>query len=125
MRAALPTEQHVASPRRVIVKAPGPRGRDGVVETRAGNLDQPDETLTFDHGRVDWVVLGDQTVGRTIQSRVALVHAHPPARGWRWCQTRHLGVIVSGTMHIATDGGEEFELGPNNVIDVAPAMTRG
>jgi hypothetical protein len=28
-------------------------------------------------------------------------------------------VIVSGTMHIATDGGEEFELGPNRVIDVA------
>jgi class 3 adenylate cyclase len=92
-----------------------------VVETRAGNLDQPDETLTFDHGRVDWVVLGDQTVGRTIAEPGWRWSTHiRPLVGGEWCQTRHLGVIVSGTMHIATDGGEEFELGPNSVIDVAP-----
>jgi class 3 adenylate cyclase len=91
------------------------------VETRAGNLDKPDETLTFDHGRVDWVVLGDQTVGRTIAEPGWRWSTHiRPLVGGEWCQTRHLGVIVSGTMHIATDGGEEFELGPNSVIDVAP-----
>jgi class 3 adenylate cyclase len=93
----------------------------GVVETRAGNLDRPDETLTFDHGRVDWVVLGDQTVGRTIADPGWRWSTHiRPLVGGEWCQTRHLGVIVSGTMHIVTDGGEEFELGPNSVIDVAP-----
>jgi class 3 adenylate cyclase len=89
--------------------------------TRSGNLDEPDETLTFDHGRVDWVVLGDQTVGRTIAEPGWRWSTHiRPLVGGEWCQTRHLGVIVSGTMHIVTDGGEEFELGPNSVIDVAP-----
>jgi class 3 adenylate cyclase len=89
--------------------------------TRSGNLDEPDETLTFDHGRVDWVVLGDQTVGRTIAEPGWRWSTHiRPLVGGEWCQTRHLGVIVSGTMHIVTDGWEEFELGPNSVIDVAP-----
>jgi hypothetical protein len=40
--------------------------------TRSRSLDQPDEGLAFDHGRIDWVVIADQTVGRTI---------HEP--GWR------------------------------------------
>jgi class 3 adenylate cyclase len=89
--------------------------------TRRGNLDEPDETLTFDHGRVDWVVLGDQTVGRTTAEPGWRWSTHiRPLVGGEWCQTRHLGVVVSGTMHIATDGGEEFELGRNSVIDVAP-----
>jgi class 3 adenylate cyclase len=77
--------------------------------------------LTFDHGRVDWVVLGDQTVGRTIAEPGWRWSTHiQPLVGGEWCQTRHLGVIVSGTMHIVTDAGGELELGPNSVIDVAP-----
>ena len=33
------------------------------------NFDEPDESLVFDHGWVDWVVIADQTIGRTIQGR--------------------------------------------------------
>jgi hypothetical protein len=41
--------------------------------TRSRKPDEPDESFAFDHGKVDWVVIADQTVGRTI---------HEP--GWRW-----------------------------------------
>jgi hypothetical protein len=37
--------------------------------TRSRNLDEPDELLAFDHGKVDWVVIADQAVGRTISLR--------------------------------------------------------
>jgi hypothetical protein len=30
--------------------------------TRSRSLDQPDESLAFDHGGVDWVVIADQTI---------------------------------------------------------------
>ncbi|MGH3413847.1 MAG: nuclear transport factor 2 family protein [Marmoricola sp.] len=52
--------------------------------------------------------------------------------GWRWsvdvapivgtssCPTRHLGVVVSGRMHVVTDGGAETEVGPGDVFDLAP-----
>lgn len=89
--------------------------------TRYRNLDDPDEALAFDHGRVDWVVIADQTIGRSIQEP-----------GWKWsthirpivggdrCQSRHVGMVVSGRMHIVTDDGDEFDLGPYDVIDIAP-----
>jgi hypothetical protein len=35
--------------------------------TRCRSLDDPDESLAFDHGQVDWVGIADQTIGRTIQ----------------------------------------------------------
>ena len=36
-------------------------------QTISRNFDEPDESLAFDHGRIDWVVIGVQTIGRTIQ----------------------------------------------------------
>lgn len=50
--------------------------------------------------------------------------------GWRWsddvapvagtssCQVRHLGYVLSGTMHIRMDDGSESDLGPGDVVDI-------
>lgn len=50
--------------------------------------------------------------------------------GWRWstdvapiagtksCQTRHLGYVISGAMHIENDDGTEFDLGPGDIFDL-------
>jgi hypothetical protein len=35
--------------------------------TRSRSLDEPDESMAFDYGRIDWVVIAEQTIGRTIQ----------------------------------------------------------
>lgn len=51
--------------------------------TRCRSLNEPDESMTFDHGRIDWVVIGDQTIGRSIQEP-----------GWRW--STHIRPIVGG-----------------------------
>jgi class 3 adenylate cyclase len=89
--------------------------------TRARSLNEPDESVTFDHGRIDWVVLGDQTIGRSIQEPGWRWSTHiRPIVGGEWCQSRHAGVIVSGRMHMVMDDGDEFDFGPHDVIDVAP-----
>jgi hypothetical protein len=51
--------------------------------TRSRSLDDPDESLAVDHGKVDWVVIADQTVGRMIDEP-----------GWRW--STHIRPIVGG-----------------------------
>ena len=50
--------------------------------------------------------------------------------GWRWsedvkpiagtdsCQTRHLGFVISGRMHITCDDGTEIEIGPGDAFDL-------
>ena len=89
--------------------------------TRYRSLDDPDESLAFDLGRVDWVVIADQTIGRTIQEPGWRWSTHiRPIVGGGWCQSRHVGMVVSGRMHIVTDDRDEFDLGPYDVIDVAP-----
>jgi hypothetical protein len=76
--------------------------------------------MAFDHGQVDWVVIADQTIAGRSRSRAGMVDAHPTDRREDWCQSRHVGMVVPGRMHIVMDDGDEFDLGPYDVIDVAP-----
>lgn len=81
----------------------------------------PDDTRTFNHGRIDIVSIGGTQVG--------LARFEP---GWKWsadvkpiagtssCQTPHLGYVVSGRMHIVSDDGTEVEYGPGDAMWVPP-----
>ena len=87
----------------------------------ARNFDSPDETRTPDKTKVEVVDLGGPKVAR--------LTAQP---GWRWsecikpvvggdsCQTPHLGVVVSGRIHIAHDDGTEAEVGPGEAYTIEP-----
>jgi hypothetical protein len=79
------------------------------------SMDTPDETRTPDKTMVSVVHLGSATVAR--------LSAEP---GWRWsecikpvvggesCQAAHLGYVVSGRLHIASNDGSELDLGPGD-----------
>jgi quercetin dioxygenase-like cupin family protein len=85
------------------------------------SLDSPDETRSFDNGKMDVVELGNVTVGRA---------TFEP--GWRWsehvkpiagtdsCEVPHVGYVISGRMGIAMDDGEEQEFGPNEAFVIPP-----
>jgi mannose-6-phosphate isomerase-like protein (cupin superfamily) len=85
------------------------------------NLSRPDETRSFDNGKVELV-----NIGGVIFSRLTL------QPGWKWslavkpiaktnsCQVHHVGLVVSGRMHIKLDTGEETEAGPGDVYDIPP-----
>ena len=74
-------------------------------------FDSPDETRTPDKSRMEVVDLGSHKAAR--------LTAQP---GWRWsecikpvvggesCQAHHVGVIVSGTMHVVHNDGTEGDI---------------
>jgi len=81
----------------------------------------PDQVRRFDHGRMDVIAL-DETM-------VARVYFDP---GWRWsidvkpliqtasCQSRHLGVCLTGAMHVLADDGSELEIVPGDAYEIPP-----
>jgi len=85
------------------------------------NFDSPDETRTPEKTKVDVVDLGGVKAGR--------LTAQP---GWRWsecikpvvgtesCQAHHVGVIISGRMHMVHDDGTEGEAGPGDAYVINP-----
>src|SRR2546429_8881584 len=85
------------------------------------NLARPDETRTFEKGRVELVTLGDVTFGRaTLQP------------GWKWstcvkplvntksCEAPHLQYHLSGRLAVRMDDGSEAEFGPGEVSLLPP-----
>jgi hypothetical protein len=85
------------------------------------DLGSPDETMTFDHGQVEAVTIGESTIRRT---------TFEP--GWRWsesvkpiaktdsCQVHHVGYLLSGRLHVATEDGGDAEIGPGEAYEIRP-----
>jgi hypothetical protein len=85
------------------------------------NFDQPDEQRSPDKTQVDVV--------RTPTGSVARFTLQP---GWTWsecvksvvggesCQVTHLGYVVSGSILITTDSGEEMEYSGGDVYSLTP-----
>lgn len=85
------------------------------------SFDEPDETRTPEKTRVEVVRLGNVQAARfTMQP------------GWRWsecvkpiaatesCQARHVGVVVSGRMHVVQDDGTEADAGSGAAYLIEP-----
>jgi quercetin dioxygenase-like cupin family protein len=84
-------------------------------------FEKPDETRRFEHGRLDLVRLGSQTVGRA---------SYEP--GWKWsshvgpvvgaslCTVEHAGMVVSGTATVAFEDGRVIELKAGSLFYVPP-----
>jgi len=84
------------------------------------DFDSPTETRTPEKTRVDVVRIDGTTAAR---------FAFEP--GWKWsecvkpvagtdsCQARHVGVVQSGSIHVAHEDGTEVDIGPGDayVID--------
>ncbi len=85
------------------------------------SLDSPEDTRTFDKGRLDLVTIGGMTIGRAMFEP-----------GWRWedsikpisgtdsCQLSHVGYVVSGRLRIVMDDGEEVEYVAGDAMSVEP-----
>ncbi len=85
------------------------------------SLDSPDETRTFEKGKIELANLGDTTIGR--------VTLEP---GWSWdkcvkpivktdsCQAPHTQYIISGRIKVVMDDGTEEEFGPGDAAVIPP-----
>jgi class 3 adenylate cyclase len=82
---------------------------------------EPTEVREFGRGRIEIVELDDVVVGRLTQEP-----------GWRWsidvkpiagtdrCQYHHMGITLSGRLHIEMPDGIELEIGPGDVFEIPP-----
>jgi len=87
----------------------------------AKSFDSPDETRTPEKTKMEVVDLGSVKAAR--------LTAQP---GWRWsdcikpvvggdsCQTRHVGAVASGALHLKHDDGSELEIGPGDAYIIEP-----
>ena len=86
------------------------------------NFDSPDETRAFEgKGQAKVVELAGHTVG---------LGTFEP--GWRWsenvkpiagtdsCQVAHFGYVLSGSMRVYMDEGQEIEINPSDVVAIPP-----
>ena len=86
-----------------------------------GNFDSPDETRTPDKTLVEVVKLGSVNVGRaTFQPGWKWSECIKPVVGGDSCQARHVGMTVSGRLHILHEDGTEGEAGPGDAYVVEP-----
>ncbi len=81
----------------------------------------PDRTMTFEHGQVEVVSLGEFTISRS---------TFEP--GWRWstsvkpiaktdsCQVHHVGYLLSGRLHVATEDGGDTEIVAGEAYEIRP-----
>src|SRR5215213_3679056 len=88
---------------------------------RKKNLDSPDEVIRGEYVHSDIVRLGDITVGRVVEDPGWSWRTHmQPRVGGDWCETRHVGVVISGRHHTEFADGTSIDLGPNDVFDIGP-----
>jgi class 3 adenylate cyclase len=88
---------------------------------QAKRFSAPDEIRQTAHGTITIVDLGDMVVGRQVLQP-----------GWRWseivrpiagtdlCEHHHIGVTISGSVHVQMRDGGEMEFGPDTVYEIPP-----
>jgi class 3 adenylate cyclase len=92
-----------------------------LTEVHVRSFSNPDDVIELESVRSEIVSLGGIAVAHT---------SHQP--GWRWsthvrpvvgtetCQTRHVGYVLKGTLHVALDDGTEFDMSAGDVVDIKP-----
>jgi hypothetical protein len=85
------------------------------------SFDAPDETRTPDKTRVDVVRLGDAQAARlTMQPGWRWSECIKPVVGTESCQSRHVGVVAAGRLHVVQDDGAEADAGPGEAYVIDP-----
>ena len=90
--------------------------------TEVKSFDTPDEVRPFEgKGQAEIVNVAGHTVGRgTFEPGWKWSENVKPIAGTDSCQVSHLGYVVSGRMRVYMDDGSEGEVGPGDVMAIAP-----
>jgi mannose-6-phosphate isomerase-like protein (cupin superfamily) len=85
------------------------------------SFDQPEETRSFDNGKVDLVEIAGSQVGRAkLEPGWRWSEAVKPIVGTDSCQVAHVGYAISGRLHVKMDDGTEIDIKAGDVYEIAP-----
>ena len=87
----------------------------------AKSFDNPDETRTPEKAKMEVVDLGSVKAARmTLQAGWRWSESIKPIVGTESCEARHVGVVVSGKIHIKHSDGSEEDAGPGDAYVIEP-----
>jgi len=76
----------------------------------------PDETRSFEHGKVDLLTIGDSEIGMlTLQPGWRWSDHVKPIAGTELFEAPHIQYHVKGRLHVVMADGAEFDAGPGDV----------
>jgi hypothetical protein len=88
---------------------------------KSKSLSSPDETRTFENGKMGIVNIDEVTAGRvTLEPGWQWSKSVKPIAGTDSCQVQHTGYVVSGRMHLVMDDGSEQDIGPGEAYVIRP-----
>ena len=84
------------------------------------NVGKPDEVRKFERGHIDLVNVGGGSVGKaTFEPGWRWSEHVKPIAKTEWCEAPHFMYQISGRMHVKMSDGQEFEMGPGDVVTMA------
>ena len=87
----------------------------------AKTFEQPDETVTFERGRVQVVTVGSMTIGHEVAEPGWRWSEHvKPIVGTEWCEFHHAMYVLSGRMRVLMRDGETHDVVAGQVVDITP-----
>jgi hypothetical protein len=89
--------------------------------TTTKSFESPDETRKPDKTTVAVVDLGSATAARlTLEPGWRWSECIKPMVGTETCQSRHVGAVAAGTLHVVHDDGSETDIGPGDAYVIEP-----
>ena len=90
-----------------------------MLRTEHKHLNAPEETRTFEKGKLELVTVNGGTVGRlTLEPGWRWSEHVKPLAGTKSCEAPHFQYHVAGRLRIRMDDGTEFEAGPGDVTSL-------
>jgi uncharacterized cupin superfamily protein len=85
------------------------------------SLDSPDETRSFEKGKMQIAHIDEVTAGRvTLEPGWKWSECVKPLAGTDSCEVQHTGYVVSGRMKVVMDDGSEQEIGSGDMYVIRP-----
>ena len=85
----------------------------------AKRFEQPDETVSFERGRVHIVTVGSMTIGHEVAEPGWRWSEHvKPIVGTEWCEFHHALYVLTGRMQVQMRDGEIADIVAGEVVDI-------
>ncbi len=85
------------------------------------SFDAPDETRSFEKGKLEIVRIGGMTVGRASYEPGWKWSTHvSPIAGTAFCEVEHVGLVLSGRAMAAMSDGSQMELAAGTLFYIPP-----